>query len=78
VLCILLALLWQHKFVPFWDVQETPPKMQKIFRLVAIGVFAIAVAATTTAPKAVATTTSAEGGAPVPACFPGQPDCKPW
>ncbi|HUR36676.1 MAG TPA: hypothetical protein VM009_02590 [Terriglobales bacterium] len=52
--------------------------MQKIFRLLAIGVFAIAIAATTTAPKATASTILGEGGAPVPACAPGQPDCKPW
>ncbi|HUS18479.1 MAG TPA: hypothetical protein VMZ25_02415 [Terriglobales bacterium] len=52
--------------------------MQKILRLLAIGVFAIAVTATATAPKATAITLSAEGGAPVPLCAPGQPDCKPW
>lgn len=52
--------------------------MQKIFRLIAIGVFAIAVASTVTAPKATATTTMSEGGAPVPMCVPGDPDCKPW
>lgn len=52
--------------------------MQKIFRLLAIGVFAIATTAFVTAPKATASTISFEGGAPIPLCAPGQPDCKPW
>ena len=52
--------------------------MQKLFRLLAIGVFAIAVTATATAPKATASIVVSEGGAPVPLCAPGQPDCKPW
>ena len=52
--------------------------MHKIFRLLAIGVFAIAVTATVTAPQATASTVSVEGSAPVPLCAPGQPDCKPW
>jgi hypothetical protein len=52
--------------------------MQKIFRLLAIGVFAIASTAVITAPKATASTVSVEGGAPVPLCVPGDPTCKPW
>ena len=52
--------------------------MQKIFRLLAIGVFAIATTAVITAPKATAATVMTEGGAPVPLCYPGQPNCTPW
>jgi hypothetical protein len=53
--------------------------MQKIFRLLAIGVFAIASTAVITAPKAVAATDIlTEGGAPVPLCIPGDDKCKPW
>lgn len=52
--------------------------MQKIFRLLAIGVFAIASTAVITAPKATASTVSVEGGAPVPMCLPGDTNCKPW
>ncbi|MEO5936416.1 MAG: hypothetical protein ABIP81_04300 [Terriglobales bacterium] len=52
--------------------------MQKIFRLLAIGVFAVAVTAVSTAPKATASTLSFEGGGPVPLCAPDQPNCKPW
>jgi len=52
--------------------------MQKIFRLLAIGVFAIAVTATVTTPKATASTVAVEGGAPVPLCMPDDPTCKPW
>ena len=52
--------------------------MQKIFRLLAIGVFAITVTSVATAPKATAHTVMAEGGAPVPLCIPNDPGCKPW
>jgi len=52
--------------------------MQKIFRLLAIGVFAIASTAFVTSPKATASTISVEGGAPVPMCHPDDKDCKPW
>lgn len=52
--------------------------MQKIFRLLAIGVFAIATVSVATAPKATASTVSFEGGAPTPLCAPDQPNCQPW
>jgi hypothetical protein len=52
--------------------------MNKIFRLIAIGVFAIAATATFTAPKATASTISFEGSAPVPLCMPDDKACKPW
>lgn len=52
--------------------------MNNIFRIVAIGIFAIAVTATVTAPNATASTISVEGGAPVPLCMPDDKACRPW